>query len=214
MDWTDLLGTDSSEELVERLKRRFEERRSSLAGEPPTTIDQRTGAPRGAEPRPEPGAPASFGERARAHFAALEAEQHERARSTRELLDALRAERAAELGTAPPQRLLELRAEPGAVAGGAFAVENASAVAVAMAFEVVAVRDGAGVSRTAPPIEFEPATPQLAPRESRRVRVRIELADGPLEPGARLELQVRAYANGRHALTLWIDVQLDARIYE
>ncbi len=218
MDWKDLLEADSPDALVERLRRRFEERRASLGADPGATADDAASARTPADTRATPAGQepdaGSLGERARAHFADLEERERKQARLTRDLLDALRPERAAELGTAPPQRLLELHAEAGAVTGGAFVVENASAVTVALSFEVVGVRDGLGVSRAAPPIAFEPSAPSLAPREARRVRVRIDLADAPSEPGARLELQVRVHADGRHHLTLWIDVVVDPRTFE
>lgn len=98
-----------------------------------------------------------------------------------------------------PQTVLLCRAPLGGVAGGRVRIRNASTTEASFVFR----------PRFAPPARFTPARVTLAPGASAVVDVRVDLAGHTPSAEGREVMLVDVLADGRAALKLWIDLELD-----
>jgi hypothetical protein len=148
----------------------------------------------------------------REHFRSHEDELARRASLTERVLDQLR--RGAGVDRVPPpaplQQELRLQCPAGGASAGRFAVANETAVEREVHFEVGSLSRGAPGSGAAPSVSFTPAALRIAPRETRVVRLGLDLARVPLRAGECLEFPVDIRAAEGSLGRLWVEIVIVA----
>jgi hypothetical protein len=161
-----------------------------------------------------PPLPGTSYDRVRKHFHRHEAGLRRQAWLTDQILDQLQANGAASPVQGPAlQQELRLRCPRGGATGGGFVLANEFDRYLRISFSRSALRGAPAGFEQAGLLRFEPAEPVLAAGVEETVRLSIDLAGCPFEPGDETGLIIDVLGDGRLLHKLWVSITIDEAIH-